>query len=450
MSSPHISDGSSGHDRHIGTGTVRHLYAQPADGSSPLEAEFPRVRGARSSGADAVRTAVQRLLAGEMVVVIDDPDRENEGDLVMAAQFITPAAMAFMVQHTTGIICTPMTDDKADELGLPLMVADNTDPHCTAFTVSVDAVDTGTGVSARDRATTVAALAASTTSTSDLRTPGHIFPLRARRGGVLERGGHTEAAVDLLHLAGLQEVGVISELVAADGDMMRGAELMEFAAEHDLAVVSIAELVQHRLGSSDELRLCGTAELPTAYGTFDAQAYRDTSSGEEHLVLLAGNLSELVQSPQGVPVRVHSECMTGDLMSSLRCDCGDQLRESLQLVSRDGGIVIYLRGHEGRGIGLGDKLRAYTLQQTGRDTVDANLELGLPVDRRDYSAAASILRQLDVHRIQLISNNPAKHAELSRLGIDVVGCVHLPSNVTPHNLNYLRTKKNRLGHVIDL
>lgn len=404
------------------------------------------------SGAHAaVHTAVQRLLEGEMVVVIDDPDRENEGDLIMAAQFVTPSDMAFMVRHTTGIICTPMTDERADVLGLTLMVTDNTDPHCTAFTVSVDVKTTGTGVSASDRAATVCALAAGDISSDDLRTPGHIFPLRARSGGVLERGGHTEAAVDLLRIAGLTEVGVISELVADDGNMLRGQDLMGFAAEHDLAVVSIAELVRYRRDQQQAgLQLCGTAELPTTYGMFEAQAYLDEVTGEQHLVLIAGDLDELHSRDEGVLVRVHSECLTGDLVASLRCDCGDQLRESLELISGDGGVVVYLRGHEGRGIGLGDKLRAYALQQAGRDTVDANLDLGLPVDDRDFSAAAGILKMLGVTTIRLISNNPAKQRELVQLGIDVVDCVHLPSRTTAHNLHYLRTKKNRLGHVIDV
>ncbi len=404
----------------------------------------------RSAPHDAVGIAVQRLQAGEMVIVIDDPDRENEGDLVMAAQFATPANMAFMVRHTTGIICAPMTDARADQLGLPLMVTTNTDPHGTAFTVSVDAVGTGTGVSAGARAATVAALAASTTSADDLRVPGHIFPLRARAGGVLERGGHTEAAVDLLRLAEVDEVAVIGELVADDGDMMRGQELMRFAAQHDLPVVSIAELVAHRQQVEPTVQLCGQADLPTAYGVFAAQSYRDDATGLEHLVLVGGDHNELMDRPEGVLTRVHSECLTGDLAASLRCDCGDQLRESLQQISRDGGILIYLRGHEGRGIGLGDKLRAYTLQQAGRDTVDANLELGLPVDSRDYAAAAQILHQLGVTRIRLISNNPVKSEKLAGYGIEVVDCLHLPTRATTHNINYLRTKKDRLGHVIDL
>ncbi|QVI27326.1 3,4-dihydroxy-2-butanone-4-phosphate synthase [Mycolicibacterium neoaurum] len=431
------------HTEHPGSDSasapVRHLHPR----STPRSVH-------RSALRDAVAIAVQRLQAGEMIVVVDDPDRENEGDLVMAAQFVTPADMAFMVRHTTGIICAPMTDARADQLGLPLMVTTNTDPHGTAFTVSVDAVGTGTGVSAGARAATVAALAATTTTADDLRLPGHIFPLRARAGGVLERGGHTEAAVDLLRLAELHEVAVISELVADDGDMMRGQDLMRFAAQHDLAVVSIAELMAHRQRAEATVQLCGQADLPTDYGVFLAQSYRDDATGLEHLVLVAGDHNELMDRPEGVLTRVHSECLTGDLAASLRCDCGDQLRESLQLISRDGGILIYLRGHEGRGIGLGDKLRAYTLQQAGRDTVDANLELGLPVDSRDYAAAAQILHQLDVTRIRLISNNPVKSEKLAGYGIEVRDCLHLPARATTHNINYLRTKKDRLGHAIDL
>ncbi|MCA4756765.1 3,4-dihydroxy-2-butanone-4-phosphate synthase [Mycolicibacterium fortuitum subsp. fortuitum] len=397
---------------------------------------------------DAVDIAIERLQAGQMVIVVDDPERENEGDLVMAAQFVSAPNMAFMVRHTTGIICAPMTDERADALGLPLMVTASTDPHGTAFTVSVDAEGTGTGVSAQDRAATVAALAAATTTSSDLRIPGHIFPLRARAGGVLERGGHTEAAVDLMRLAGLDEVGVISELVADDGDMLRGQALMQFAADHHLAVVSIAELKARR--SQQRVRLSGTSQLPTAYGLFEARSYREGPTGQEHLVLIAGELDALRATAAGALVRVHSECLTGDLASSLRCDCGDQLRESLQLVADNGGIVIYLRGHEGRGIGLSDKLRAYTLQDAGRDTVDANLDLGLPVDSRDYAAAADILTDLDVPRIRLISNNPAKRDGLSRHGIQVTECLHLPSHRTAHNVDYLRTKRDRMGHAIDI
>jgi 3,4-dihydroxy 2-butanone 4-phosphate synthase/GTP cyclohydrolase II len=398
-----------------------------------------------------VRTALDQLRAGRMIVVIDDPDRENEGDLVMAAEFATPAGMAFMVRHTTGIICAPMPADRADTLGLPLMVADNTDPHATAFTISVDAADTGTGVSARDRAATVTALASKYTRRSDLRTPGHIFPLRANDGGVLVRAGHTEATVDLLRMAGLAKVGVISEIVADNGQMMRGEELFRFAAEHGLAVLSIADLIRERRAAETTLEHTGSAELPTMHGDFRAHAYRYGAGSPEHLALIAGDLDVERMSKRGVLVRVHSECLTGDLAGSLRCDCGHQFRQSMQMMAEEGsGVLIYLRGHEGRGIGLGHKLRAYTLQEDGRDTVDANLELGLPIDSRDYSVAAHILDDLRIRRIRLITNNPDKNAEITRHGIEITDRVHLSSLTTPQNIAYLRTKRDRMGHLIEL
>ncbi|OAK56210.1 bifunctional 3,4-dihydroxy-2-butanone-4-phosphate synthase/GTP cyclohydrolase II [Rhodococcoides kyotonense] len=400
--------------------------------------------------------ALARLRAGRMIIVVDDPDRENEGDLVMAAEFATADQLTFMVRHTTGIVCAPMSDSRADELELPLMVEQNTDPHATAFTVSVDALDAGTGVSARDRAKTLEALASRHTTPKDLRRPGHIFPLRARPGGVRERGGHTEASVDLLRLAGLTEVGVISEIVAPSGAMMRGDELVRFGAEHDLPIVSISELVT-RLGSggtraaSAGVHNRGSADLPTTFGRFTATAYGTTESNVEHLVLTMGEVSAASETRNGVLVRVHSECITGDLAGSLRCDCGHQFRSSLQHIADEGvGVLIYLRGHEGRGIGLGHKLQAYALQERGRDTVDANLDLGLPVDSREYGIAADILSDLSVKRIRLITNNPDKRNALADSGVEVVDRVGSDSRATPENISYLRTKRDRLGHMIEL
>ena len=401
-------------------------------------------------------SALSRLRAGHMIIVVDDPDRENEGDLVMAAEFATAERLAFMVRHTTGIVCAPMSDSRADELDLPLMVSRNTDPHATAFTVSVDAATAGTGVSARDRARTLRALANHQTHTGELRRPGHIFPLRARAGGVHERSGHTEAAVDLLRLAGLTEVGVISEIVGSSGAMMRGDELLRFGVEHDLPIVSIAEL-KTRLPnptsscSHTNIELRGSADLPTTFGLFKARAYGSPHSDIEHLVLTMGDVSTAGASTDATLVRVHSECITGDLAGSLRCDCGSQFREALELIAAEGvGALIYLRGHEGRGIGLGHKLQAYALQEKGRDTVDANTDLGLPIDSREYTIAADILTDLAVDRIRLITNNPDKHAALVDNGINVVDRVRLDSRATPENISYLRTKRDRMGHMIEL
>lgn len=401
-------------------------------------------------------SALSRLRAGHMIIVVDDPDREDEGDLVMAAEFATAERLAFMVRHTTGIVCAPMSDARADELDLPLMVSRNTDPHATAFTVSVDAITAGTGVSAEDRARTLRALADPQIRTSDLRRPGHIFPLRARDGGVNQRGGHTEATVDLLRMAGLTEVGVISEIVGSSGAMMRGDELSRFGAEHDLPVISIAEL-KSRLakapieGSKTSIELRGSADLPTTFGLFRARAYGSQSSDIEHLVLTMGDVSTMSDSSDATLVRVHSECITGDLAGSLRCDCGSQFREALELIAAKGvGVLIYLRGHEGRGIGLGHKLQAYALQEKGRDTVDANIDLGLPIDSREYTIAADILADLAIDRIRLITNNPDKHAALVDNGIDVVDRVRLDSRATPENIAYLRTKRDRMGHMIEL
>lgn len=402
--------------------------------------------------------ALTRLRAGKMIIVVDDPDRENEGDLVMAAEFATAEQLTFMVRHTTGIVCAPMSDARAEQLELPLMVTDNADPHATAFTVSVDATTAGTGVSAEDRARTLRALACTGTRPCDLRRPGHIFPLRARAGGVHERGGHTEASVDLLRLAGLREVAVISEIVAPSGAMMCGDELLRFGAEHDLPVVSIAELKERLMKEAAQepkpscVFLRGTADLPTTFGHFTARAYGVPGTDVEHLVLSMGDLDAAQRSPSsGTLVRVHSECLTGDLAGSLRCDCGHQFRSALELIAAEGvGTLIYLRGHEGRGIGLGHKLQAYSLQERGRDTVDANLDLGLPIDSREYGIAADILADLGVDTIRLITNNLDKRNALVEKGIDVVDRVALDSRATPENIAYLRTKRDRMGHMIEL
>jgi 3,4-dihydroxy 2-butanone 4-phosphate synthase/GTP cyclohydrolase II len=405
----------------------------------------------RRSPAEAVQTAVAALAAGRMVIVVDDADREDEGDLVVAAELVTTEQMAFLVRHTTGIVCAPMPADRATALQLPQMVTDNTDAHGTAFTVTVDSVETGTGVSAADRATTVHALAAAATRPEQLRRPGHVFPLVARAGGVLVRAGHTEAAVDLATLAGLSGVGVIGEIVDEDGSMRRGASLTAFAQEHDLPVLAIADLVRYRRATERLVELVGSAQMPTAFGDFRALAYRNTLDGTEHLALVMGDLAAAGRTEAGALVRVHSECLTGDILGSLRCDCGGQLEQALSAIAAEGcGAVVYLRGHEGRGIGLGHKIRAYALQEQGLDTVDANTVQGLPADSRSYGVGAQVLGDLGATRIRLITNNPAKFGGLEGYGLTVVGRVALPVVETPHNVRYLRTKRERMGHQIDL
>jgi 3,4-dihydroxy 2-butanone 4-phosphate synthase/GTP cyclohydrolase II len=405
----------------------------------------------RRPPAEAVQTAVAALAAGRMVIVVDDADREDEGDLVVAAELVTTEQMAFLVRHTTGIVCAPMPADRAAALQLPQMVTDNTDAHGTAFTVTVDSVDTGTGVSAADRATTVRALAAATTRPEHLRRPGHVFPLVARAGGVLVRAGHTEAAVDLAVLAGLSGVGVIGEIVDEDGSMRRGASLTAFAEQHGLPVLAIADLVRYRRATERLVELVGSSQMPTAFGDFRALAYRNTLDGTEHLALVMGDLAAAGRTEAGALVRVHSECLTGDILGSLRCDCGGQLEQALAAVAAEGcGAVVYLRGHEGRGIGLGHKIRAYALQEQGLDTVDANTVQGLPADSRSYGVGAQVLGDLGATRIRLITNNPAKFGGLEGYGLTVVGRVALPVVETPHNVRYLRTKRERMGHQIDL
>ncbi|MGY1814912.1 bifunctional 3,4-dihydroxy-2-butanone-4-phosphate synthase/GTP cyclohydrolase II [Blastococcus sp. SYSU D00820] len=398
-----------------------------------------------------VQRAVATLAAGGMVVVADDHDREDEADLVVAAELVTERQMAFLVRHSTGIVCAPMPAERADALQLPPMVADNTDAHGTAFTVTVDAVGTGTGVSAADRVATFHALADVATRPGDLRRPGHVFPLRAREGGVLTRAGHTEAAVDLLRMAGLSGVGVIGELTTEDGTMLRGAALRAFAEEHGLLTLHVADLVRHRRATGGLVEAVATSAMPTAFGEFRAVAYRHVLDGTEHLALVLGDVAAAGQGPRGALVRVHSECLTGDILGSLRCDCGAQLEQALQAIADEGcGAVVYLRGQEGRGIGLGHKIRAYALQEAGLDTVDANTAQGLPVDSRSYGVGAQILSDLGVRRLRLITNNPAKYGGLEGYGLDVVGRVSLPVVETPHNVRYLRTKRERMGHDLAL
>ncbi|MFE1783192.1 bifunctional 3,4-dihydroxy-2-butanone-4-phosphate synthase/GTP cyclohydrolase II [Streptomyces sp. NPDC059506] len=399
---------------------------------------------------DPVERAIADIAAGRPVVVVDDADRENEGDLVMAAEKATPEVIAFMMTECRGLICAPMEGADLDRLGLPQMVDDNTESHGTAFTVSVDAREGATtGISAADRALTLRLLADPATAPGDLVRPGHVFPLRAREGGVLTRNGHTEAGVDLARLAGLRPAAVICEIANEDGTMARLPELVPFARKHGLAIISIEDLIAHRRRSEPTVRREAATRLPTAHGDFQAFGYRSTVDGVEHIALVAGGLGPDGRLADGedVLVRMHSECLTGDVFGSLRCDCGPQLQASLERVASEGrGVVLYLRGHEGRGIGLLHKLRAYELQELGHDTLDANLELGLPADARDYAAGAQILADLGVASLRLMTNNPDKSAALARHGIEVLGRVPMPVAAGEHNLRYLRTKRDRMGH----
>jgi 3,4-dihydroxy 2-butanone 4-phosphate synthase/GTP cyclohydrolase II len=396
---------------------------------------------------DPIERAVADIAAGRAVIVVDDEDRENEGDLIFAAEHATAELVAFMVRYTSGYICVPITEAEADRLELPPMARVNEDRRGTAYTVTVDARDgVTTGISAADRARTIRLLAAPSTTPGDLARPGHVVPLRAREGGVLRRLGHTEAAVDLAVLAGLRPAGVLCELVNDDGTMMRLPDLRRFAVEHDLALVSIADLVAHRLRAEPQVERVVETRIPTDAGAFRAVGYRGVVDGSEHVALVFGELGDGAD----VLVRVHSECLTGDVFGSLRCDCGPQLRAALQRVAAEGrGVVLYLRGHEGRGIGLMHKLRAYQLQDLGRDTVDANLDLGLPADARDYSTGAQILGDLGVKTMRLLTNNPAKRAGLEGYGLGVLGRVPLPVRPHPENVRYLRTKRDRMGHLLD-
>ncbi|MHA6511420.1 bifunctional 3,4-dihydroxy-2-butanone-4-phosphate synthase/GTP cyclohydrolase II [Tessaracoccus sp. Z1128] len=395
---------------------------------------------------DTIERAIADIAAGRAVVVVDDESRENEGDLIFAAEKATPEMMAFTIRHSSGVICAPMPGDLLDRMQIPLMTRDNDDQYRTAFTVTVDARHgVSTGISAADRAHTTRVLADPTTQPTDLTRPGHVFPLRYREGGVLARRGHTEAAVDLARLAGLQPVGVLVEIVNDDGTMKRGQQLRDFADEHGLAMISIDDLAAHRERTEQFVERVTEAVLPTRHGDFRAFGYRSTLDGEEQVALALGEIT----GPDPVLTRVHSECLTGDVFGSSRCDCGPQLDLALERIAAEGrGLLVYLRGHEGRGIGLVAKINAYALQETGRDTVDANTDLGLPVDARRYTVAAQIIRDLGVEAVRLMTNNPAKVTALQELGTDVAGRVSLVVPPGAHNLSYLTTKRDRMGHLI--
>jgi 3,4-dihydroxy 2-butanone 4-phosphate synthase / GTP cyclohydrolase II len=391
--------------------------------------------------------AIRAIRAGDVVLVVDDADRENEGDLIMAADAATPEKVAFFLRHTSGVICASLSPQRCDALQLPLMVSDNTEAQRTAFTVSVDlARGTTTGISAADRAATIRGLADASLGPADFARPGHIFPLRSRDGGVLKRAGHTEAASDLARLAGRAPAGVLCEVVSDDKcRMARGPELQRLAAAHGLPMISVAGLVQHRLRSERLVEQVAEATIPTRHGDFVCRAWRSTLDGTEHLALTRGD----VAGADPVLVRVHSECLTGDVLGSRRCDCGTQLDDALAAIDAEGrGVLVYLRGHEGRGIGLGHKLAAYGLQDQGHDTVDANTLLGLPVDDREYGIGAQMLVDLGVQRMRLMTNNPAKYDGLQGYGLEIVQRVPLASRVTPENVTYLETKRRRMGHLL--
>jgi 3,4-dihydroxy 2-butanone 4-phosphate synthase/GTP cyclohydrolase II len=403
-----------------------------------------------------IEEALDALRAGKPVIVADDENRENEGDIIISAELATPEVMARMVRWTSGLICAPMPADLADRLNLPPMVASNEDARSTAYTVSVDAAEgVTTGISAHDRSHTLNTLANPDSTAKSIIRPGHILPLRAVDGGVRERGGHTEAAVELMRLAGLRPVGAIAEVVAEDGSMMRLPELQELGAREGMPVITIAQLIVH-LNETDprdeadcratktgrRVSLRADATVPTSHGTFRFLAYKDRVTGTDHIAVVSGTPGETAL------VRVHSECLTGEAFGSQKCECGPQLQAALDRIDAEGGVVIYMRGHEGRGIGLINKLRAYHLQEDGLDTVDANLALGFPADARDYAAAAGILSDLGISKVRLLTNNTDKVAQLRELGLDVVEQVPLIVGVGPNNHQYLETKRDRMGHII--
>jgi 3,4-dihydroxy 2-butanone 4-phosphate synthase / GTP cyclohydrolase II len=395
---------------------------------------------------DSVEDAIADIAAGRAVVVVDDADRENEGDLIFAAAKATSELLTFTIRYTSGVICVPMEGRDLDRLQIPLMTAQNRERMRTAYTVSVDARDgVTTGISAADRAHTIRTLCDSATEPYELVRPGHIFPLRYHEGGVLRRRGHTEAAVDLARLAGLSPAGVLAEVVNDDGTMARLPQLEVFAKEHDLKLISIEQLVEYRKRTERMVERVAGTRIPNRFGTWRAYGYSSAIDGGEHLALVFGDLGD----GEDILVRAHSECLTGDVLGSQRCDCGTQLDAAMAAIAAEGrGVVVYLRGHEGRGIGLLAKLRAYEMQDNGSDTVDANLELGLPVDAREYVNAAQILADLGVRSIRVLTNNPAKVEGLDGFGVEVRGRVGLPVVVTEHNRRYLTAKRDRLGHRI--
>jgi len=410
----------------------------------PLHAATQTVSTTGGVALDSIEDAIEAMRAGHSVVVVDDEDRENEGDLIFAANAATPELTGFMIRHTSGYVCVGMTGQLLDRLGLPPMTSVNEDRKQTAYAVSVDARDVETtGLSAKDRAHTIRVLGDSATEAFDLTRPGHVMPLRAVEGGVLRRPGHTEASVDLARLAGYTPAGALCELVNDDGSMMRAPECRAFADEHGLKMISIADLIRFRRKHEKQVTRVTQAKLPTEFGEFTAVGYRSDIDNIEHIAMVVGDIGD----GEDVMVRVHSECLTGDVFGSMRCDCGPQLHAAMLRISEEGrGVVLYIRGHEGRGIGLLHKLMAYKLQDGGRDTVDANLDLGLPADARDYGTGAQILADLGIRSMRLLTNNPAKRAGLEGYGLSIVERMPLEIQANSHNEEYLRTKAGRMGH----
>ncbi|MFT7482657.1 MAG: 3,4-dihydroxy 2-butanone 4-phosphate synthase/GTP cyclohydrolase II [Oceanospirillaceae bacterium] len=395
---------------------------------------------------DTIKSAIEAIKNGEIVIVVDDEDRENEGDFICAAEKITPEMVNFMIREGRGLMCTPITTERCEELGLDMMVGKNTATHETPFTVSVDLLGDGctTGISASDRAKTILAISNPNTKPEDLGRPGHIFPLRSVSGGVLRRSGHTEAAVDLANLAGLRSAGVLIEILNEDGTMARLPELKKMSEKFNLKLISIKDLIEYRLQNDSLIQREIVVDMPTDYGDFDLVAYRQRTDNQVHLALIKGTW----EKDEPVLVRVHSSCVTGDIFGSCRCDCGLQLHKAMELVEAEGkGVIVYMN-QEGRGIGLLNKLKAYKLQETGRDTVEANLDLGFKMDERDYGVGAQILRDLGIQKIKLLSNNPKKRVGLIGYGLEIVESVALEVPSNPHNENYLRTKRDKMGHTI--
>jgi len=396
----------------------------------------------------SVEQAIKAVKAGKLIIIVDDEDRENEGDLMVAAEKVTPETINFMTKHARGLICLPLTEKRLKELDIPLMVRDNTAPFGTAFTVSIDAKEgVTTGISAYDRAKTVLTAISSKTRPEDLTRPGHVFPLKAQEGGVLERSGQTEAALDIVRLAGLKPAGVICEIMNEDGTMSRMPQLEEFSQVHNIPILTIADLIKYRMKHERLVKMVEETELPTKFGDFKVMIFEDIIHKEDHIALVKGEITK----DEPILVRAHSQCLTGDTFGSIRCDCGQQLHRAMEMINKEGkGVILYILNHEGRGIGFTNKIRAYALQDHGLDTVEANRKLGFKPDQRDYGIGAQILVSLGITKLRLITNNPRKFIGLSGYGLEIVGRVPIEIPPNKRNIKYLKTKKEKLGHILEM